>query len=231
MPAAIDLIARAMRRAGVLATGETPTASETMDALAALNGLLEQWSIDGLTVYARHDITFTATGAASYSIGPTGDVVDIRPDMVFTAFSRLGDSDAPIDQAGDGEFTRIFNKSACGRPAKFRYRPSLPDARIDLWPIPGSEYEIHLTVGKPFTRADSPADEIDLAPGYDRALFLTLAVELCSEFQRPIPDGLPQIMTDAIASVRRKNINDQPDIAVFDTALACGAGRNNFTSG
>lgn len=219
MPAAIDLISRSMRRAGILAAGETPAAHETMDALAILNGILEQWSIDGLNVYARQEIVFNGSGVSSYSIGPTGVVVAQRPDMIDAAFSRLGEYDTPIAPAGDSEYALIGEKSTIGQPAKFRLWPTTPNARIDLWPAPDASYEIHLVVNQPLARVDYPAQDIVLAPGYDRALFLTLAADLCVEFQRSIPTGLPELMNEAVASVRRNNINAVPETAQFDAAL------------
>lgn len=217
MTTAADLIDRSMRRAGILAAGETPDGSETMDALMVLNGILEQWSIDGLAVYVRREIVFP--GSQSVRIGPSGDVVTDRPDMIVAAFSRLGSNDTPIAQAGDGEYALIGEKSTLGQPAKFRFWPAIPDARVDLWPVPDSTYEIHLIVNQALSRVQSPSDDLDLAPGYDRALFLALATDLCVEFQRDIPSGLPQLMSDAVASIKRNNINAAPDIAQFDAAL------------
>ncbi len=230
MTAAIDMIGRSMRRAGILAAGETPHADETSDVLAVLNGILEQWSIDGLTVYARREIVFTGTGAGSYTIGPAGDVVADRPDMIDAAFYRLGNSDAPIDIIGDDTFSRIGRKQQKGAPSKLRYWPTMPEGRVDLWPTPDSSYEIHLIVSQPLERVEHTAQDIVLAPGYDRALFLTLAVDLCVEFQRSIPTGLPELMNEAVASVRRANINNQPDQADFDPFFG-GSRRCNFLNG
>ncbi|WP_269497828.1 hypothetical protein [Castellaniella sp. S9] len=219
MATAIDLIGRSMRRAGILAAGETPEAGETSDALAVLNGILEQWSIDGLTVYARREITFSGDGSVGYTIGPTGDVVGTRPEMIVAAFSRVGADDSPIAPAGDDEYSRIDNKSIVNRPTKYRFWPTMPDARIDLWPTPNSSCEIHLIVNQQLSRVESPAQDITFAPGYDRAIFLTLAIDLCVEFQRDIPAGLPELMSDAVASVKRNNINAVPEAAQFDVAL------------
>lgn len=216
MPAAIELITRAMRRAGVLAAGETPDAHDTKDALSTLNGVLEQWSLDGLNVYVRDELTFTPA-AASFTVGPSGDVAATRPVRIDAAFSRQGGVDTPVDVVGDDRFAQIGMKNMQGRPLLLRYRPTLPDGSVDLWPVPGGEHEIHLIVGRQLNRVEHHADELDLAPGYDRALFLTLALDLCTEYQRPIPAGLVELAMDAVASVKRANLPH--DTAQFDAAL------------
>ncbi|OAD17134.1 hypothetical protein [Achromobacter insolitus] len=217
MAHALDLIQRAMRRIGVLAPGESPTADETKDALAVFNGIIEQFSLDSLGVYRRAELVHTMNGSASYSIGPTGDIVADRPLRIESAFSRLDQLDRGIDVVGDDQFNSVAYKTTEGRPDFLRYDAAMPNGRIDLWPIPDSAYELHLIVAAQFLPIDHPSDEIILPPGYDRALVLTLALDLCGEFQRPIPAGLVELTTNAVAAVRRNNI--EPVSAVFDPAL------------
>ena len=230
MKTAIDLIGRAMRRAGILAAGETPAADDVRDVLAILNGILEQWSIDGLSVFVRREIVFSGNGGASYTVGPTGDVQTERPDMIDAAYVRVGGSDYGISLVGDSTFSRIVDKSLSGMPAHVRYWPSLPNGRVDLWPAPTSDYEIHLIVNQALPSIEQPADPLHLAPGYDRALFLTLAVDLCVEYQRSIPTGLTELMTDAVASIKRNNINNQPEEALYDRFFG-GRHRYDFLTG
>lgn len=221
MTTAIDLLSRSMRRAGVLAAGETPEASETMDALAILNGMLEQWSIDGLYVYVREELIFTpASLAPTITVGPSGDITADRPVRIDAAFSRQGDWDRPMDVIGSDRWTGIIDKGEIGRPALLYYAPTLSDGTAHLWPVPDSSYEMHLMVGKQLDRVEQPSDQLELAPGYDRALFLSLAVDLCLEFGRAVPAGLPDLAADARASVKRANLTH--DIAQFDPALLGG---------
>lgn len=69
-----DIITGALRNINVLAAGETPSASDSADALQVLNDLLESWSIDHLNVYSvvENILTFTP-GQYQYTIGnPVG---------------------------------------------------------------------------------------------------------------------------------------------------------------
>lgn len=229
MAYALDLMKRAMKRAGVLAEGEEPTGGETQDALAVFNGVIEQWSIDSLSVYRRLELVHPMNGSTSYSIGPTGDIVAARPVRIESAFSRLDQLDRGIDVVGDDQFNSVVYKTIQGRPDFLRYDAAMPNGRIDLWPVPDSSYQLHLVVAAQFLPIEHAADEIILPPGYDRALVLTLALEYCGEFQRPIPQGLIELTTNAVAAVRRNNI--EPVSAVFDAALTCGRRVNGFRDG
>lgn len=57
MPQALSLVTRALRTAGVLASGETPTADELQDALATLRAMLAQWEHRGVVIGAPNTIT------------------------------------------------------------------------------------------------------------------------------------------------------------------------------
>ena len=54
-----DQINAALRLIGQLAEGETPSAATSQDALAALNQMLDSWSIERLSVYNTQDQVFT----------------------------------------------------------------------------------------------------------------------------------------------------------------------------
>jgi len=50
-----DQINAALRLIGQLAEGETPSAETSQDALAALNQMIDSWSIERLSVFATQD--------------------------------------------------------------------------------------------------------------------------------------------------------------------------------
>ena len=69
-----DLITGALRNINVLAAAETPSASDSADALQVLNDLLESWSIEHLNVYSVvENILYFTAGQYQYTIGnPVG---------------------------------------------------------------------------------------------------------------------------------------------------------------
>lgn len=71
----IDIISRALRSIGALASGEVPDANQGTDGLALLNEMLDQWSNDHMLVFAQQDIFHQLVGGTFiYTIGPGGSV-------------------------------------------------------------------------------------------------------------------------------------------------------------
>jgi len=73
------IIDRALRLISAIASGSSPTASETADGLTALNAMIASWQLDKLNVYAYVDTSFPLTANdASYTVGPSGNF-DLTP--------------------------------------------------------------------------------------------------------------------------------------------------------
>lgn len=71
----IDIISRALKDIGALASGETPTPEEAQDALDMMNDMLDQWSNEDMMVYNTTEIIFpVVSGQTQYTIGPSGDI-------------------------------------------------------------------------------------------------------------------------------------------------------------
>lgn len=71
----IDIITRALKDIGALASGETPTPEEAQDALDMMNDMLDQWSNEDMMVYNTTEIIFpVVNGQTQYTIGPSGDI-------------------------------------------------------------------------------------------------------------------------------------------------------------
>jgi len=83
MTTAGEQINGALRLLGVLAEGETPSAETSQDALSAMNQMIDSWNTERLAVYSTIDqvLTWPAT-QRSRTLGPTGDLVGVRPILV-----------------------------------------------------------------------------------------------------------------------------------------------------
>jgi hypothetical protein len=84
MATALDIIKRAMRLDRVYGIGETPSADEAQACLDALNSMLDLWATQRLYVYVNvTDVISLAASTASFTIGPTGTTVSVRPVKVL----------------------------------------------------------------------------------------------------------------------------------------------------
>ncbi|MDR7006091.1 hypothetical protein [Paraburkholderia strydomiana] len=94
MTTAVDLITLALKDIGAVGIGQAISAEDTADALATLNMMLGQWSVDRLSVYHLIDTAKQSTGAQSYTVGIGGDFSITRPIKINAAYARLTSSGA-----------------------------------------------------------------------------------------------------------------------------------------
>jgi hypothetical protein len=86
-----EILYAAMRKCGMLAEGETPTAQMISDAADCLERIVKAWQAEGLHLwtYAEYKL-FLETGKAKYSIGSTGDHVVNEDDLTTTVVKVAG---------------------------------------------------------------------------------------------------------------------------------------------
>ena len=71
----LDIITRALKDIGAIASGETPTPEEAQDAFDLLLDMLDQWSNESMMVFYKTEIIFPITQSQYlYTIGPSGSV-------------------------------------------------------------------------------------------------------------------------------------------------------------
>ena len=56
MPTPLDIITRAMKDIGAIASGETPTPQEAQDGFDMLNDMIDQWSNESQMTYYKTEI-------------------------------------------------------------------------------------------------------------------------------------------------------------------------------
>lgn len=75
-----DLITSALRTIGIIASGETPAASEMQDGLSALNMMIKSWSTQNLALFTmKREVFELQAGKGQYTIGIGGDFDTARP--------------------------------------------------------------------------------------------------------------------------------------------------------
>ena len=71
----IDIISRALKDIGALASGETPSPDEAQDAFDMLNDMIDQWSNEDMMIFYKTEIIYPITpGQTQYTIGPCGQI-------------------------------------------------------------------------------------------------------------------------------------------------------------
>jgi hypothetical protein len=219
----LDIITKAMMHIGAIASGETPTADEAKDGLAAFNDVLETLSLEEVAVYASDFETFaTIGGQAEYTIGVGGTFNTQRPvSMISDAYITISGVDFSIQPWSLSEYGQVSIKSQQAQiPERIVYVNDFPLGNVILWPTPSNAYPISLNFGRVLTLATSVSQAISYPPGYARLLQYMTAVELTPQY-----GGAIDVSGQAIKILSKiKMANRQRPTAKFDSALL-GQGR------
>lgn len=227
-----DQINRALRLLGVLAEGETPSASESADALMALNQMLDSWSTERLSVFATGDQTFVwPAGEATRTLGPTGDFVGTRPVL-------LDDSTYYVDAQGTSHQIQIINedqynaiavKTVTSSLPQFLYvNPTNPNLTMSLYPVPSQDLTWHFVSASPLAEPVSLATTLAFPPGYLRAFAYNLALEIAPEFGVEPSQDVRRIAMTSKRDIKR--INNPDDVMAMPIGIVGGT-RFNINTG
>lgn len=160
------------------------------DGLEALNIMLRHWSGDNIRVYYWAEDSIALTGAESYTIGPSGNIVTTRPQGVRRAY---------VEVSPDNE-----------EPIKYRYNGTFPNGTIyvDKY-VTGTLYIESL---KHFTEPDEITDTISFPPEYDEAIKYNLAVRLAPEYGREPSQVVVALAQSSLNTLETKNFSNQIEI-------------------
>lgn len=190
MTTVIDIITLALKDINVLGTGETAPAADASDCLSTLNQLLGQWQAQKMLVTGQHDVSFSATGAQTYTIG-TGQAINAPlPVTIDQAFYRLNGVDYPLAVLSSFEdYENITMKTLAGTiPSVVFLQRGATTGTVYVWPQP-STGAIHLTLRDVLDTYASLSDTLTLPAEYLLALRYSLAEQVMPSYGvGPRPD-------------------------------------------
>lgn len=203
------MILRSLRLIGEKAIGDTLTAAEEAAHLAALNTMMESWSIERLLVYQILDESFTLTaGDGSYTIGSGANFNTVRPNKIDGALIRdANNSDSPVTIVGADEWRTIQQKTSTGStyPCYLYYDPAYPNGTINLYPEPQASLSLVISTWKQLQTFALISTTVALPPGYERAIIYNFAIEAAGGFIEPAP-SVVKIARESKAAIKRVNI-------------------------
>ena len=229
-----DQINRSLRLLGVLAEGETPSASVSQDALMALNQMIDSWNTERLSTFVTQDQTFLwPTGFISRTLGPSGDFVGLRPILMDDAtYYRDPGTNVSfgIKFINQQQYDGIAVKTVTSTyPQVCWVNMGFPDITLTIYPKPTRELEWHFISVQELDRPADLATVMYYPPGYLRAFTYNLAMEFAPEFG---VEPSPQVSRIAMTSKRNlKRINNPDDVMSMPYAIVATRQRFNIYAG
>jgi hypothetical protein len=229
-----DQINRALRLLGVLAEGETPSASVSQDALMALNQMIDSWNTERLSVFCTQDQVFTwPAGEYIRTLGPSGNFVGLRPVLLDDAtYYRDPGTNVSygIKFINQQQYDGIAVKTVTSTyPQVIFVNMGYPDVTMSIYPRPTRDLEWHFVSVQELTKPATLVTDILFPPGYLRAFTYNLAMELAPEFG---VEPSPQVQRIAMTSKRNlKRINNPDDVMSMPYAIVANRQRFNIYAG
>src|SRR6185312_186162 len=208
-----DLISLALRNAGIIGVGQTAAAEDMNDAGRMLNMMLGQWQRRRYLVYRLKEMSLSATGAQSYSIGPGGDFnVSARPAEINYAFARQVITSNPqqIDyplqiRPSREDYALIQLKSLASFPQWAWFDAAYPLGNFFVYPVITSQFEIFIGFSEILQSVESLTDQINVPPEYVEAMVYNLALRLAANYNSPINPVVPGLAKAALETMRTVN--------------------------
>ena len=229
-----DQINRALRLLGVLAEGETPSASVSQDALMALNQMIDSWNTERLSVFCTQDQVFTwPAGEYIRTLGPSGNFVGLRPVLLDDAtYYRDPGTNVSygIKFINQQQYDGIAVKTVTSTyPQVIFVNMGYPDVTMSIYPRPTRDLEWHFVSVQELTQPATLTTDILFPPGYLRAFTYNLAMEFAPEFG---VEPSPQVQRIAMTSKRNlKRINNPDDVMSMPYAIVANRQRFNIYAG
>lgn len=240
------LCTRALRTIGAASVGTVIEPEDMQTAYDTLQEIMNAWKVDDLTILVTERVITVATVGKGtfenpYTIGPGGDIDRQRPVWLNNGSCIFNNNpqqpnEQPFQVLTVEEYQQIpvkNTRSGAIEAAYYDHSYGSNDGlgRIYLWPVPNvTNISFALYCPTALDEFTSLTQNVDMPPGYIRALRYVLAVDLMDEYGSP--DNADKIMKKAetyLGDVRRANI--KPVIIGVDQAIISRGDRWNWLTG
>lgn len=204
-----DLVTAALRKAGVIATGETPSASEMSDGLSCLRLMIDSFSNEGLLLYKYSRIPLSLTPSqATYTLGTGGQLNTPRFMNLPKAkiIQTPGNVELEVNVNNIQKYADIVQKDLQSTLVTDIFIDGdYPYYNLTVWPVPSQAQTLVLYVQEALTNVVNSSDVISMPPGYESMLTYNLTVEYGAEFGVQINPLHVEKANETKASIKRQN--------------------------
>jgi len=191
---AAQLIDAALRKLGVLADEQTPSAINYNNGLAAFNSLIAELRTLKIPLWKRNTYSFSpVAGVNSYTIGIAQTLNTPYPLHVFQAWRQDAGNTTkvPMQIISDYNFNQ-YPLNSGGLPLQIAYQPKVNVGVIKVWPVPdasaAANSTIYITYQEPFQYVYIKEDTLDFPEEFYLPIIYRLATLLAPEWGIPLMD-------------------------------------------
>lgn len=202
------IIANALAGHNVYGPGEPVKPEDAVYVLGELNTLIDDWNADGQSSIAEIFTSFATTPTLQpHTVGPTGTIVlPVRPVKIDGAQLSVGTGIwVPITVHDDPQWWGAQSVIANATVTDLYYSADVPNGSIYFSGVPTSALTVRIMT-RTVLAAVLQTQSLTLAPGYERALTLTLQENIADAFHATVSEGLKQRAGKARAKIFANNL-------------------------
>ena len=237
----LDIVKFALWKSGITGRGIPPSSTDTQDALADLNDMIDQWNTQRFLVWDMLNTGFTCDGRTTpYTVGPAGEyAMTPRPNRIYSAFVRqlqfVGslqvDTPLKVLDARE-EYDRINTKTLASFPMAVFLDTALPLGQLYVypWPKPSGMYAVYITTKNCMPQITLQTDMSTFPGGYNAGFKFNLARRLRQAYgkgSRPDQE-LNKLADDSLTVIMEGNLQT-PEVGMPPSLLQRGNGYNIFS--
>lgn len=205
-----DVITDTLVALGEVGFNETVNSDDLSFGLTRLNGLLDSWSTERLSLYTVKRGQFTLSASTQdYTIGPTGTFTTVgRPVLIQTAAIIISATTIrfQMNVLTSKQWALIQEKGLTGvLPTDIYMDQEFPNAGIHLWPIPSGTPDIEIYFWAPLPVFVNVTDTFSLPPGYQDAVKYGLMVHLAQAYNKSIDPAILALAQQKKAAIQTLN--------------------------
>ncbi len=205
-----DIITGALVDIGEVGVGEVAGTDDLNYGLIRLNGIVDTWSTERLSLYTDTRAQFQlVAGQQDYDLGPTAAAfIAPRPVLIQTASIILNGTSIRflMNMLTAKQWAMIPEKSLTGiLPTDFYQDGDFPNVGLHVAPIPNANIQMELYYWAALTQFASLAALLSMPPGYLDALKYTLMLHLSPAYNKPIDPSILALAQSKKAAIQSLN--------------------------
>jgi hypothetical protein len=219
-----DLVKQSLSEIGSYAQGQVVSAADMQFCITKLNRIIDSWNAKRRLIYSKDFTNYTLIpNHAPHTIGPTGDfIVSSRPIQILNASIILQGTNpavlSPLVLRDDDWWAKnLVQTLTSGLPTDLYYNTSFSNGQLNLWPISTVAHGLQLETLFILVQV-TQGQTVNLPPGYNDALTLTLAENISEPFGKVLTPSLKSLAQESRATIVIPNLSS-PRIATWDSGV------------
>jgi len=211
----ITIIQDAYFDAGLLSEGDSINGEQLVSGMRRLTDLINLWQTQGIKLWLNVDtVIVLLAGTGTYTLGPAGSVVMVKPTRILDAYYLSSDSiRSPLVSLAWADYIQLGQVTQTGQLNSYFVDKQATQLSVTFWPIPDAAAALgtaHLLLQTQVTNFISVTETMNFPVEWRIALRWGLADELATGQPQAIMDRCQQRAETYRTLLENWDVEDAP---------------------